>query len=88
MTGEIDVHDVAVEDDGQVLFANTLFSCLARLSERHSFEPVWRPLFVSTLAPEDRCHFNGLAMEGPRPLNARQRPQGRQVRSVRGLVSR
>lgn len=67
VTGEIDVHDVAVEDDGRVLFANTLFSCLARLSERHSFEPVWRPPFVSALAPEDRCHLNGLAMEGGRP---------------------
>lgn len=66
VTGEIDVHDVAVEDDGRVLFANTLFSCLARLSERHSFEPVWRPPFVSALAPEDRCHLNGLAMEGGR----------------------
>jgi ribosomal protein S18 acetylase RimI-like enzyme len=58
---------VAVEDDGRVLFANTLFSCLARLSERHSFEPVWRPPFVSALAPEDRCHLNGLAMDGGRP---------------------
>lgn len=67
VTGEIDVHDVAVEADGRVLFANTLFSCLARLSERHSFEPVWRPPFVSKLAPEDRCHLNGLAMEGGRP---------------------
>lgn len=67
VTGEIDVHDVAVEDDGRVLFANTLFSCLARLSERHSFEPVWRPPFVSRLAPEDRCHLNGLAMDGGRP---------------------
>jgi uncharacterized protein (TIGR03032 family) len=66
VTGEIDVHDVAVEDDGRVLFANTLFSCLARPSERHSFEPVWRPPFVSKLAPEDRCHLNGLAMEDGR----------------------
>jgi uncharacterized protein (TIGR03032 family) len=37
VTGEIDVHDVAVEANGRVLFANTLFRCLARLTERHSY---------------------------------------------------
>ena len=26
------------------------------------FSPRWRPPFVSALAPEDRCHLNGLAM--------------------------
>ena len=29
--------------DGRVVFANTLFSCLAEPSEGHSFAPVWRP---------------------------------------------
>ena len=32
------------------------------LSEQHSFCPVWQPPFISRLAPEDRCHLNGLAM--------------------------
>lgn len=67
VTGEVDAHDVHLLDDGEVIFVNTLYSCLARLSERHSFEPVWQPPFVSTLAPEDRCHLNGLAVDGGRP---------------------
>jgi len=49
------------------VFVNTLFSCLATVSDRASFRPLWRPKFVSTLAPEDRCHLNGLAMDSARP---------------------
>jgi uncharacterized protein (TIGR03032 family) len=68
VTGELDVHDVHPVDGGDdVLFVNTLYSCLARPSARHSFEPVWRPPFISKLVPEDRCHLNGLAMDGGRP---------------------
>src|SRR5206468_2530915 len=26
----------------------------------HSFVPRWRPPFVTALAPEDRCHLNGV----------------------------
>lgn len=62
-TGEVDAHDVAVDRDGRVVFVNTLYSCLATLSEQHSFEAIWTPPFISKLAPEDRCHLNGMAME-------------------------
>lgn len=61
-TGDIDVHDLAVDRAGQVVFVNTLFSCLATVSERHSFKPLWQPPFISRLAAEDRCHLNGLAL--------------------------
>lgn len=61
-TGDLDVHDVTVDDSGQVLFINTLYSCLATLDERQSFVPLWRPSFISALTPEDRCHLNGLAL--------------------------
>ena len=61
-TGDLDIHDVAVEDDGRVVFANTLFSCVATVSPQFSFVPIWRPPFVSRLAAEDRCHLNGLAL--------------------------
>lgn len=61
-TGDLDVHDLAVEAGGRVVFVNTSFSCLATLSPRLSFQPLWRPPFVSKLAPEDRCHLNGLAL--------------------------
>jgi uncharacterized protein (TIGR03032 family) len=62
-TGDLDIHDIAVEASGRVLFVNTKFSCLATLSARDSFTPLWRPPFISKLAPEDRCHLNGLALD-------------------------
>jgi uncharacterized protein (TIGR03032 family) len=43
---------------------NTLFSCLCTPHPTYSFAPRWRPPFVSALAPEDRCHLNGLAVVG------------------------
>ena len=65
-TGDLDIHDIAVDADGQLIFVNTLFSCLATLSETHSFKPLWKPAFISKLAAEDRCHLNGLAMRDGR----------------------
>ncbi len=62
-TGDLDIHDVAVEAHGRVVFVNTRFGCLATVSDRDSFTPLWRPPFVSKLAAEDRCHLNGLALE-------------------------
>jgi uncharacterized protein (TIGR03032 family) len=61
-TGDLDAHDVAVEDSGRVVFVATRFNCLATLSDRLSFKPLWRPPFISKLAAEDRCHLNGLAL--------------------------
>ena len=71
-TGDIDIHELGVDAEGRVLFVNTRYSCLATLDVRHSFQPLWKPHFISRLAPEDRCHLNGLAMvEGvPRYLTA------------------
>jgi uncharacterized protein (TIGR03032 family) len=66
-TGDLDVHDVAVDAGGRVVFVATLFGCLATLAERDSFTPLWRPPFLSALVAEDRCHLNGLALEGGRP---------------------
>jgi len=62
-TGDLDIHDVAVEADGRVVFVNTKFGCLATFDERLSFKPLWQPPFQSKLAPEDRCHLNGLALQ-------------------------
>ena len=63
VTGDLDVHDVALGTDRRPLFVNTLFSCIASVSDGHSFKPVWRPPFISRLAAEDRCHLNGFATE-------------------------
>jgi uncharacterized protein (TIGR03032 family) len=65
-TGELNAHDVAFGDVGLWL-VNTRFSCLAAPDEDHAFIPRWRPPFVTATTPEDRCHLNGLAMEGGRP---------------------
>lgn len=62
-TGEVRAGDVAFAADGTILFANTLFSCVAVASAEFSFTPVWRPPFVTRLVPEDRCHLTGFALE-------------------------
>ncbi len=62
-TGDVDVHELGVDKNGRVIFVNTKFSCLASFSLTHSFRPLWQPPFISRLAPEDRCHLNGLAMQ-------------------------
>lgn len=67
VTGDLDVHDLTVDRSGRVVFVNTLFSCLATVSEQHSFIPLWKPPFISRLAAEDRCHLNGLALRDGMP---------------------
>jgi hypothetical protein len=52
---------------GGIIFVNTLFSCLATISEKYSFIPLWQPPFISKLAAEDRCHLNGLALRDGQP---------------------
>lgn len=60
-TGDVDAHDVAVDDQGPVLAA-TAFDALVRPSEDHSFEIAWQPPFVAGEARHgDRCHLNGVA---------------------------
>jgi uncharacterized protein (TIGR03032 family) len=69
-TADLDVHDVAFNARGEIVFLNTLFSCLCAASPTHSFRPLWRPPFVSRLAAEDRCHLNGLALRDGEPAFA------------------
>jgi uncharacterized protein (TIGR03032 family) len=69
-TGDLDIHDIAVDGSGRVVFVATGFGCLATLAERHSFAPLWRPPFLSKLAAEDRCHLNGLALADGQPRYA------------------
>ena len=66
-TGQLDLHDLGVDADGQAIFVNTRYNCLAAPDARHSFREVWRPPFISALVDEDRCHLNGLAMENGHP---------------------
>ena len=66
-TGEVNIHDMAVDSAGRIVFVSTLFSCLATTSETHSLSPIWVPPFISQLAAEDRCHLNGMAMQDGQP---------------------
>jgi uncharacterized protein (TIGR03032 family) len=71
-TDDIHAHEAAwVEGTGtagsEFWIVNTLFSCLCALHPHYSFAPRWRPLFISALRPEDRCHLNGLAVVNGQP---------------------
>ena len=69
-TGDIRAHEVAFGREG-LWIVNTRFSCmcLPKPGDQQglAFEPRWRPKFVSALAPEDRCHLSGLAMNQGAP---------------------
>ncbi len=66
-TGDLDIHDVAIDAAGRPVFVATSFGCIATVAERASFTPLWRPPFLSKLAAEDRCHLNGMALADGRP---------------------
>lgn len=66
-TGRLDTHDIVVDSGGKVFFVATGFNCIATLDSVHSFAPVWKPAFISTLANQDRCHLNGLALRDGKP---------------------
>jgi uncharacterized protein (TIGR03032 family) len=66
VTGNVQVHEMAWVGE-ELWFVNTRFSCLCTRDLRYSFVPRWRPPFVSALAPQDRCHLNGLGLRDGRP---------------------
>jgi uncharacterized protein (TIGR03032 family) len=69
ITGDIDIHEMewGGSNSSDLWFVNTRFSCLCTLDSQYSFVPRWRPNFVTSLTPEDRCHLNGLAMVNHQP---------------------
>jgi uncharacterized protein (TIGR03032 family) len=68
VTGDVQIHEMAwvpsadARADPELWFINTRFSCLCTRAMPYSFSPRWRPKFVSAIAPEDRCHLNGLGV--------------------------
>lgn len=89
-TGRLNLHDLAFA--GETLWAiNTRFCCLATMSWQHNFVPQWKPQFISELAPEDRCHLNGMAIRDDRPryvtaLGTTDTPRGWVERKASGGV--
>ncbi|WP_406694878.1 TIGR03032 family protein [Singulisphaera sp. Ch08] len=91
VTGDVAIHEMAYGLGGELWFVNTRFSCLATIDPDASFVPRWRPPFVSELEPTDRCHLNGLAMEGGAPrfvtaLGRSDAPAGWRTNKARGGV--
>jgi uncharacterized protein (TIGR03032 family) len=67
VTGDISIHDMAYGTDEELWIVNTRFSCLCTLDGDHSFVPRWKPSFITSLAAEDRCHLNGMALVDGKP---------------------
>lgn len=67
ITGDLDVHDLGLTAYKELVFVNSLFSCLSKTSEQYSFDPQWQPPFINKLAAEDRCHLNGMALRDGKP---------------------
>jgi uncharacterized protein (TIGR03032 family) len=91
VTGDIDIHELARDRDNGLWVISTRLCCLCTLDADHSFYPRWRPPFVSALAPEDRCHLNGLAMVDGRPryvtaLGVTDTPGGWRANKARGGI--
>jgi uncharacterized protein (TIGR03032 family) len=62
LTGQLSLHDMHWKNT-ELYAINTLFSSVVKIGEDYSFEPIWKPKFISSLAPEDRCHLNGMAVK-------------------------
>ncbi|MCA9070287.1 MAG: TIGR03032 family protein [Planctomycetaceae bacterium] len=67
ITGDIHIHEMEYDKDGELWAVNTKFSCLSTISRDCSFTVRWKPDFISGLSPQDRCHLNGLGMVDGRP---------------------
>ncbi|MFL5244186.1 MAG: TIGR03032 family protein [Gemmataceae bacterium] len=88
VTGDIRIHEIAWAGP-ELWTVNTRFSCLCTLDRQHSFVPRWQPPFITELAPEDRCHLNGLGLRDGRPkyatcLGRANSPNGWRENKARG----
>lgn len=66
-TGDLDAHDISTNKDGDIVFVNTRYNCIAQVSEKYNFKPLWTPPFITKMISEDRCHLNGMAMRDGKP---------------------
>jgi uncharacterized protein (TIGR03032 family) len=90
VTGDIHSHDIAWAGS-ELWIVNTRFSCLSTLHTDYSFVPRWRPKFITGLDGDDRCHLNGLAIDGGLPryvtaLGETDTPEGWRPNKAHGGV--
>jgi uncharacterized protein (TIGR03032 family) len=67
VSGDIDVHEMGYDRDGELWLVNTRMSCLCTLATDSSIVPRWKPPFISRYDLLDRCHLNGLGFRDGRP---------------------
>lgn len=67
--GDIDLHDLHFSKGG-LWAVNTRFSCISSFDINYSFTPKWKPSFITSITPEDRCHLNGMATIDNTPVFA------------------
>ncbi|MEZ5462815.1 TIGR03032 family protein [Dokdonella sp.] len=67
VTGDIDIHEMGYDADGELWLINTRMSCLCTLAADSSIVPRWKPPFISHYDLLDRCHLNGLGFRNGRP---------------------
>ncbi len=83
-TGIVDTHEICWAGE-ELLITNTLFSSISKMSHKYHFEEVWKPDFIMSLAPEDRCHLNGIALVDNRPKYATMFAQTNEEKGWRKL---
>ncbi len=92
VTGDIDIHEMGFDRDGELWIVNTKMSCLCTLDINHSIVPRWRPPFITGYDLTDRCHLNGLAMRDGKPkyvsaLGTSDKPAGwRENKAFGGMI--
>ncbi|MEM9301981.1 MAG: TIGR03032 family protein [Pseudomonadota bacterium] len=61
-TDFIDTHDLFFTNSGLVA-VNTAYSCLVKVDGTFSFQPIWKPTFISDYRDADYCHLNGMSVD-------------------------
>src|SRR5581483_8559538 len=69
-TGEINIHDLAIDRAGRLVAVATQLNSIVSLESAGEVAPLWRPAFITALVHEDRCHLNGFCLEDGRPAYA------------------
>lgn len=66
-SNDIDAHDICIDKNGNPYYCSATFCCICVPSLTHSFRVFWKPPWISKVAPEDRCHLNGLCARDGEP---------------------
>lgn len=86
-TGAIDIHDLNFGEGDALYAVNTMFSSIVKIDSNYSFNPFWTPPFIDKIAPEDRCHLNGMAMLDGKPKYATAFNNGNTRQSWRDTIT-